>query len=502
MVGKSNPVGAADASAGSSGAASASGSGPGSGSESGGPASGRTGSAAAWIVSAGVFVVNLDLFIVNVAVPALATSFDDASLASLSWVLNAYAIVFAALLVTAGRLADRYGHRRGFLLGLAVFTVASALCAVAPGVGWLVAARALQAAGAAALMPTSLALLLVATPAERRPRAIRGWAAIGGIAAGLGPVAGGLLVEADWRWVFLVNVPVGAAGLVAGVRLLPADRPDRSGPLPDLAGAVLLTLAIGSLALGLVKAEVWGWSSGRVLGSLAAAVILAAAFWLRSARHPVPIVELPLLRIPAFALATLAALLFTVAFAAMLLTSVLWCQQVWGYSAFRTGLAIAPGPLVVPALAIASGPVVRLLGAGRTAAAGCLLFAGGLVWWALALDTAPHYAAAFLPGMFITGVGVGFALPTLVGAAATALPPGRFATGSAVTTMARQTGSVLGVAVMVGLIGEPRTAEAALTAFRHGWLTAAVVGALAVAAALALPRPAAPAGAAPAKAPA
>ncbi|MCX4534262.1 MFS transporter [Streptomyces sp. NBC_00841] len=444
--------------------------------------------ATAWIISAGVFVVNLDLFIVNVAVPALGDSFHGSSLASLSWVLNAYAIVFAALLVVAGRLADRYGHRRGFLLGLAVFTVASALCAVAPGVGWLVAARALQAAGAAALMPTSLALLLVNTPPERRPQAIRSWAAIGGIAAGLGPVIGGLLVEADWRWVFLVNVPVGAVGLVAGARLLPDARPDRDGRFPDLVGAAVLTLAIGALALGLVKADAWGWGSPEVIGSLVAAVALGGAFWLRSARHSAPIVELPMLRTPAFAAATLAALLFTVAFAAMLLTSVLWCQQVWGYSAIRTGLAIAPGPLVVPALAVTSGPVVRRLGAGRTAALGCLLFAVGLGWWAIALDTVPHYATGFVPGMLITGIGVGFALPTLVGAAATALPPTRFATGSAVTTMARQTGSVLGVALMVTLLATPQTPAAALEAFRHGWWAAAVTAVLAAATALALPR--------------
>lgn len=315
--------------------------------------------ASVWIIAAGVFVVNLDLFIVNVAVPALGDAFDGSSLSSLSWVLNAYAIVFAALLVVAGRLADRYGHRRGFLLGLAVFTVASALCAVAPGVGWLVAARALQAAGAAALMPTSLALLLVNTPAERRPRAIRSWAAIGGIAAGLGPVVGGVLVEADWRWVFLVNVPVGVIGLLAGARLLPDARPHREGPFPDLVGAVLLTLAIAALALALVKADAWGWSSPGVLVPLIATAVLAAGFWIRSARHPAPVVELPMLRSRVFATATLAALLFTVAFAAMLLTSVLWCQQVWGYSAIRTGLAIAPGPLVVPVLAVLSGPVVR-----------------------------------------------------------------------------------------------------------------------------------------------
>ncbi|MFI7008709.1 MFS transporter [Streptomyces sp. NPDC050145] len=454
--------------------------------------SGPSARATAWIVSVGVFVVNLDLFVVNVAVPALGASFDGASLASLSWVLNAYAIVFAALLVPAGRLADRFGHRRGFLLGLAVFTLASALCALAPGVGWLSAARALQAAGAAALMPTSLALLLVATPAERRTRAVRGWAAIGGIAAGLGPVAGGLLVELDWRWVFLVNVPVGVAGLLLGARLLPADRPDRSGPLPDLAGAVLLTGAIGVLALGLVKSDVWGWSSGRTIGALAAAVLLAAAFWWRSARHPAPVIELPLLRIPAFSVATCAALLFTVAFAGLLLTSVLWCRQVWGYSAIRTGLAIAPGPLVVPVLALSSGPLVRRIGAGRTAALGCVLLGLGLVWWALSADPAPHYATGLLPGMLVTGIGVGLALPTLVGAAAAALPPDRFATGSAVTTMARQTGSVLGVAVTVTLLGQPATASAALDAFRHGWYVAAASAFVAAGASLLLRRTARP----------
>ncbi|MFJ3256511.1 MFS transporter [Streptomyces sp. NPDC086771] len=475
-VGKSNPPPSAPA---ARAAASPSASAP----------SPPTSRASVWIISAGVFVVNLDLFIVNVAVPALGDAFDGTSLASLSWVLNAYAIVFAALLVVAGRLADRYGHRRGFLLGLAVFTVASALCALAPGVGWLVAARALQAAGAAALMPTSLALLLVNTPAERRPRAIRSWAAIGGIAAGLGPVVGGVLVEADWRWVFLVNVPVGVIGLLMGARLLPDARPHREGPFPDLVGAVLLTLAIGALALALVKADAWGWSSPRVLVALVATAVLAAGFWMRSARHPAPVVELPMLRTPVFATATLAALLFTVAFAAMLLTSVLWCQQVWGYSAIRTGLAVAPGPLVVPALAVLSGPVVRRLGAGRTAAVGCLLFAAGLAWWAVALGAAPAYASDFLPGMLVTGIGVGLALPTLVGAAAAALPPTRFATGSAVTTMARQTGSVLGVALMVTLLGAPDGPGEALDAFRHGWWAAAATAVLAAVAALTLCRP-------------
>ncbi|GHB11127.1 MFS transporter [Streptomyces tendae] len=444
------------------------------------------GRATVWIVAAGVFVVNLDLFIVNVAVPAIGTDFGDAPLTSLSWVLNAYAIVFAALLVVAGRLADRYGHRPTFLLGLALFTAASVLCAASPSVGWLIAARAVQAAGAAALMPTSLALLLIVTPAQSRPRAIRGWAAVGGIAAGLGPVVGGVLVEADWRWTFLVNVPVGAIGLLAGARFLPADSPDRDGALPDLAGAALLTLTIGTLALGLVRADDWGWASPGVVGSLAAAALLGAVFWWRSARHPVPVVEIPMLRIRAFGVATLSALLFTVAFAAVLLTSVLWCQQVWGYSAIRTGLAIAPGPLVVPVVTVLSGPVIRRFGAGVTSMTGCLLIAVGVGWWTAALGIDPHYLARFFPGMLITGVGVGFALPTLIGAAAAALPAARFATGSAVTTMARQTGSVLGVAITATLLGTPDTGDSALTAFHHAWTAAAIASVVAAATALAM----------------
>jgi MFS family permease len=173
------------------------------------------------VVVAAIFMSNLDLFIVNVALPSIGRDFGGASLAGLSWVLNAYAIVFAALLVPAGRLGDRTGQRRVFLAGIAIFTLASAACAAAPDLAVLVAARVVQAAGAAALIPTSLALLLAATPPDKRPGRVRAWAAVGGVSAALGPVAGGLLVQLDWRWVFLVNLPIGVAALVAGSRGLP-----------------------------------------------------------------------------------------------------------------------------------------------------------------------------------------------------------------------------------------------------------------------------------------
>ncbi|MFJ8043724.1 MFS transporter [Kitasatospora sp. NPDC096147] len=440
------------------------------------------------VVAAAVFVSNLDLFVVNVALPAMQQHFHAADLATLSWVLNGYAIAFASLLVAAGRLADRVGHRTVFLTGLAVFTAASALCALAPSVAWLDTARVVQAAGAAALMPTSLALLLDATPAAERPGAIRAWASIGGIAAGLGPVVGGLLVEADWRWVFVINVPIGIAALALGTRVLRRPQTRDGGPLPDLLGAALLTLAIAALAAALVKADDWGWTSTRTLGGLLATASLTGWFLHRSARHRAPIVELPLLRVPSFAAANAAALLFTAAFAGMLLTSALWCQQVWDYSALRTGLAIAPGPLLVPPVALGSAALVRRLRPGRLAALGTLLFAAGVGWWALTIGVRPGYTSQLLPGMLLTGLGVGLVLPTLIGAAAAALPRARFATGSAITTMARQIGAVIGVALTVSLIGTPIGPEAALEGFRRGWTAVILAVLLAGAAALALAR--------------
>ncbi|MFC5749041.1 MFS transporter [Actinomadura rugatobispora] len=435
------------------------------------------------VVAIGVSMSNLDLFIVNVALPQVGEGFSGASLASLSWVLNAYAVIFAALLVPAGNFADRTSAKRAYLLGIGVFTLASLLCALAPGVWWLVAARVVQAAGAAILIPSSLGLLLAAAPPEKRLSAIRGWTAISGLAAALGPVAGGLLTQFDWRWVFLVNVPLGLAALVFGPRILPGTTAKKDAARPDLLGAALLTAGIAALALGVVQSEDWGWASAGVIGSLAAAVVLLGGFVVRSARHPSPVLPLDLLRVPSFSPASLANVLFAVAFAAMLLSAVLWCQQVWHWSALRTGLAIAPGPLMVPALAVGAAPVARRLGAGPLAIAGCAFFAAGIGWWMWRVEDG--YAAGMLPGMLLTGVGVGLTLPTLIGAAVAALPPQRFSTGSAVVTMARQVGTVLGIAVLVAALGAGQDGGD----FDTGWLLTLLATAAAAAVCLFLPRP-------------
>ena len=437
------------------------------------------------IVCTGAVLSTTDQFIVNIAFPSLQASFGGVKLSTLSWVLNAYSIVFAALLVPAGRLADRASRKAAFLIGVAVFTGASALCAAANGVDVLIAARVLQATGAAILVPSSLGLLLAAYPPEQRTRAVRIWGSMAALGAAIGPVLGGLLLTASWRWIFLVNVPVGIAALLAGRRWLPSP-PRVDEAFPDLAGALVLMGAIGLLTLGLVKAPDWGWGATSTVGSLVVAVLLFGLFIVRSARHRSPVIELALLRVRPFAVSSLALLLFSASFAASLLSIVVWAQEAWGWSPLRTGLAFAPGPLMVPVFALSAGRVIERFGAGRVAAAGCISFGLGALLWVTSMGLDAHYLTAMLPGALLTGVGVGLALPTLTAAGATALPPQRFATGSAVLMMSRQVGFTLGVAILVAVLGTPTSPQGRLDAFRHGWETVAIAALVAAASALVL----------------
>jgi EmrB/QacA subfamily drug resistance transporter len=427
------------------------------------------------IVCAGVVMASLDLFIVNVALPQIAVELREPSLGTLSWVLNGYAIIYAALLVLAGRLADQRNRKAGFLLGVAVFTAASAACGAAASVPMLVAFRLVQAAGAALLTPTSLGLILASYSAERRGAAVRAWTATGGMAAALGPVVGGLLVAASWRWVFLVNVPIGLAALVIGWRKLP-DVPGHPGPRPDELSALLVTAGVGALTLGLVRGGAWGWDSAATVGVLAASVVVLGLFALRCARHHNPLIEPELFRVRSFSGACLAMLLFSVSFGAMLLSVVLWMQDSWGWSALQTGLGIAPGPVMVPLFSFGvTGRLLTRYGPAAVVGAGATVFAAGIAWWSVAVQLRPDYLA-ILPGMILTGIGVGLTLPSLMSTAASSLPPPSFATGSGVVNMLRQVGFAVGVAMLVALLGSPHGASAELTAFRHGWYATAAAG--------------------------
>ncbi len=344
------------------------------------------------VVSAAVFLASLDLFIVNVAFPELSRSLE-ASTSALSWVLNGYTITFAALLAPAGRIADRIGRRRVFLAGLVTFSVASLGCALAWGVGSLVAFRVVQAVGAAMVTATSLALLLHTFPPARRAHAIAIWSAVGGVAAALGPPIGGLLVEASWRWVFLVNLPVGIAALVVGLRVLPESRDEAETRRPDVLGTALLIAAVGLLAYGLVAGPERGWGDAVVLGTLVAAVFAGVLVVLRAARAPagtVPVLPLPLFRERPFALGCLSIAAFMSAFAAMLLGNVLWLTGGWGYSSMTAGFALVPGPLLAAITAVPAGRLGARVGCGIVATAGTALFALGALWWWVTIGPEPQ----------------------------------------------------------------------------------------------------------------
>jgi EmrB/QacA subfamily drug resistance transporter len=437
------------------------------------------------VTSVAVFMGFLDVTIVNIAFPDIEASFPGTSLAGLSWILNAYNIVFAALLVPAGRLSDRLGRRRMFFVGVLTFLAASTVCGLAPSVEVLVGARVVQAAGAAILVPTSLALLLPEFPLEQRATATALWGATGAIAAAAGPSIGGVLVEAtSWRWVFFVNLVIGLPALIPARRLLTERRDEHPGPLPDLAGALLLVAGVGLLSLGIVKGQDWGWGSRRVVGVLVVAAVMLAAFVRRSARHPAPVIELGLLRVRSFAVANVGVFLFALGFYAVLLANILFLTSVWHWSVLRAGVSVTPGPLMAAISAPIGGRLADRFGQRVVAFPGGLIFATGCLVFASSIGPTPHYASEFLPATILTGMGVGLSFAAWGSAAVAELPPSRFATGSAISSTSRQIGAVLGIAVLVAVLGTP-SSEDAVSTFHTAWtlmaLPTATAGVLAIA---------------------
>jgi EmrB/QacA subfamily drug resistance transporter len=447
--------------------------------------SGRRLTAVVGVLSLAIFMASLDLFIVNLAFPYIGREFAGTSLGSLSWVLNAYTIVLAAVLVPAGRWADRVGRRRLFVAGLALFSLGSLLCAAAPGVPELIGARIIQAGGAGLMTPASLSLVLATVPANVRARAIGTWAALGALGAALGPVIGGGLVAVSWRWVFWINLPVGILAIALTARIIPESKDEHTAGRPDLAGAALLAAAVGLVAFALVKAPEWGWGSARFTGLLAAAAISVGLLVLRSRRHHSPVIELSLLRSRAFSGTFAASILYYAGFGAFLLNTVEFLTSEWHYSAIRAGLAIAPGPLMVLPFAQIVAPrlAARIGGPGRVAVIGCAVNAGAQVLWLARMQPHAAYLAHLLPVQLLGGAGVGLTIPSLLSAGSAALPPDRFGTGSGVLNMGRQVGTVLGVAGLVALLARVSAADP-LAAYQHGViLIAAFFGAAAVVAA-------------------
>lgn len=426
-----------------------------------------------WMVlastSLAVFAVFLDTTILFVAFSAIGADFSSVQTSSLSWVLNAYTIVFAALLIPAGKLSDRIGRRRTFLAAVIVFTIASVLCGLAPSVGVLVVARMLQAVGAAALTPSSLALVLQTFPRAKIPVAVAIWSAVGAVAGAVGPTLGAFVIQhLGWRWAFYINLPVGLVSLLLGRYVLVEGRDAKPGRFPDPLSILLLIGALAAMAYAVVESDSWGVTSGAFIGVLAASLVLLAAFLHRCRRVPNPLVNLALFAAPSFRIGNAATFVFSVGFSAMFLGNVLFLTHVWGYSIQRAGLVVSLGPVVVAATAPFFGKLAGRIGQRA------LLIPGGLIWASgglLLLTTAtatPHYLTQYLPAILLTGLGVSLCLPQLASASVQGLPPDSFGSGSAINQAIRNLAATLGVALVVAFTGK-LTPETALDRFHHVW---------------------------------
>jgi EmrB/QacA subfamily drug resistance transporter len=438
-----------------------------------------------------VFAVFLDTTILFVAFAAIGADYADVSTASLSWILNAYTIAFAAMLIPAGRLADRIGRRKTFMGAVVVFTIASMLCGAATSVNVLVFARVLQALGAAALVPSSLALILQTFPRSKIPMAVAIWGAVGAVAGAVGPTLGALVVQhAGWRWAFFINLPVGLFSLLLGRRVLPEGREAKPGRFPDPLAILLLVGGLGSLAYAIVQTEEWGWSSSLFLTTFALSLLAIVGFVLRCAAVDNPLFDLKLFRAPSFRWANLAMLVFSIGFSAMFLGNVLFFTRVWHYSIVQAGLAVSAGPLIVATTAPLFGRLAGRIGQRRLLIPGGLVWASGGLFLLSQVTSAPDYLASYLPAVLLTGLGVSLCLPQLSSVSVQGLPADSFGSGSAVNQAVRNLGSTVGVALVIAFTSAT-AAPIAMDGFRHVWWLLVASGALVTTLSMLLPRPSA-----------
>ena len=407
-----------------------------------------------WVASVAIFLVSLDTTMLYSVFASLRAGFPAASAADMSWVLNAYTVVYAAMLIPAGGLADSHGRKRVFLLGVTLFVAASALCGLAGSVGWLVAARVLQAMGAALLTPASLSIVLATFPQSRRAVTVSLWGAVGAFAAAVGPSLGSFIVQTvGWPWAFFINLPIGALSLWWGALLLRESERGRKRRRVDVVGMALLVVAVGAVALAIVESHSPSWTAGQVLATAVSGAIALVAFvaWARWVREP--LVDLGLFRHRTYSAVNAATLTFGIAFAMMFFAFFFFMDNVWHYSQARAGLAIAPGPLMVIPVAVLTGRLAGRFGHRPFLIGGALLYAAAALWFLLVPGDQPSYALHWLPGLLLSGASVGLVLPSLSAAAVSRLPAEHYAVGSAVNQATRQIGSVIGVAIIVLLLG-------------------------------------------------
>jgi EmrB/QacA subfamily drug resistance transporter len=397
-------------------------------------------------VCLGTFMLLIDVTIVNVALPPMATDLRT-SFHSLQWVVDGYALALGVLLLGAGALGDRYGHRRLYLGGLLVFALASLACGLAAGTGLLIAARVVQGAGAAALFTTTFALLDGAYQGRERGVAYGVWGGVSGAATAIGPILGGLLTEGfSWRWIFLVNLPVCVAAVALCLTVLRPDAGSRAGRF-DLGGTLTFTVAATAFTVAVIRVSEDGWSAPRVCGLFALSALALAAFVLVERRTPHAMFDLALLRNRSFTGILIAGLLVNFAAFAVFTYTSIWLQSVIGLSPLRAGLTGLPMSLAAVLASAVAGARLQDRSPRLLIGAGLLLIAAGSLLCGL-LVTATSSWPALLPGYAITGLGVGLVMPTLASSAMAAVPQQRAGMAAGSLSTARQLGFAVGIAVL------------------------------------------------------
>ena len=415
------------------------------------------------------FMVSLEITVISLAFDEIQASFDGTPRSTLTWVFTAYNIGVAALLLLAGWAADRFGRKKIFLAGVAVFMLGSLASGLSVDAPTLIASRVLQSVGGAMQFPAGLALLLPAFPVERRGMAVGVWGATGALAAALGPSIGAALVAGfGWRSVFLVNIPVAAVAIALGSKKLTEstghDLPDRV----DVVGVPMASFGVGFLVFAIAQSETWGldW---RIALAVVGSITLLALFVRRSRTHPTPLFDLSLLQIPSFSISLAGTLFFSAAFFGWFVVLPSFIQNWWEYGLLLTGLALVPGP----ALAAVVSPIVGRLadkhGVAIMLTVGGISGALGMIAHLVFTDLTPNFVLGMLlPGLFV-GIAAGCSFAMLVAASMRDIPPRRFGMGGAGRTTAFQLAIALGIAVAAAVIGDPDTAEQALSRYRINW---------------------------------
>lgn len=436
-----------------------------------------------WSAALSALVVGLNLSVMNVAVADLRSSFPDAAFTTIGWVVSAYTIVFGAVLVPAGRLADKLGRRSVFMTGLAAFATGSLVAGVAPALWVLIAGRAVQGIGAACLTPSSMALLLDATPVPQRAAATSFFSGVSSIGAATGPSLGALAIDASsWRLAFFLGLPVLAVSYLLGRRSLPASVPVRDAALPDLAGSLLVMVAMTALSFGIVQGRTWGWSHAGVLGAFALAAVLIPLFVWRCTRHPSPVMAIGLFRGRSFAAANAAALLFGMATGGVALANVLFLRDVWGYSLVGAGFGALPASLAAMAAARFVGRAGVRRGEVAVGVPGALCIAAALLWMRVFVDADARYWTTWLPASVLLGYGIAASFPMIAVAVVRGIGSDELSLASATNRTFLQVGNAIGIAIVVAVLGNVVGSDA-LSDFRVAWL---VLAALAVSCACAV----------------